>query len=113
MVIGIHVGLKDDARDLNWILNPKKSQINIYENLNSKSFNSAVGIIYYNFSVRENDRKHLKTIDIKKSNLGDCLSYLNTFIYCTKRAIIPENPPYDPEDYERLMVFQAEHTFLL
>jgi len=111
MVIGIHVGLKDNIKDIEWRLNPIKSQINIYENLNSESFNSPIGIIYYNFSDDENDRRHLKTINIQKSNLDDCLSYLNTFIYCTKRAIIPRNPPYDPKHYGRLMVFQTKQVF--
>jgi len=112
MVIGIRVGLKGDLRDVSWVLNPTKSQIRIYENLNSRSFNSPVGVIYYNFSRDENDRKLLNTIDIRKSNSDDWLPFLNTFIYCTKRAIIPENPPYDPAHYERLMAFEHLAIFL-
>ena len=33
MVIGIRVGIKEDERDLSWMLDPNKSQVNIYENL--------------------------------------------------------------------------------
>ncbi len=111
MVIGIHVGLRGNSKDISWVLNPYKSQISIYENLNSKSFNSPVGIIYYNFSEDENDRTLLETIDIRDSNLDDWLPYLNTLVYCTKRAIIPKNPPYDPAHYKRLMVFESLQIF--
>ena len=113
MVIGIHVGLKGDTRDIDWVLNPETSQIKIYENLNSQSFDSPIGIIYYNFSEDKNDRRHVEIIDIGESNMQTWVPYLNTFIYCTKRAIIPESTPYDPEHYERLMVFQTHSIFEL
>jgi len=111
MVIGIHVGLKGNSKDISWGLSPYKSQIGIYQNLNSKSFNSLVGIIYYNFSEDENDRTLLETIDIRDSNLDEWLPYLNTLVYCTKRAIIPTNPPYDPAHYKRLMGFTIYNSF--
>jgi hypothetical protein len=111
MIIGIHVGLKGNSKDISWVLNPYESQICIYENLNSKSFNSPVGIIYYDFSKDENDRTLLEAINIRDSNLDDWLPYLNTLVYCTKRAIIPENPPYDPAHYKRLMVFERLQMF--
>lgn len=111
MVVGIHVGLKSQEEDINWILNPEKRIIKVYKNLGSKSFDSPIGVIYYNFSDRECDRKLLKTIDIRKSNLDEWLPYLNVFVYCTKKAIIPKNPLYDPKGYERLMFFSNIQSF--
>lgn len=111
MVIGIHVGLKNDERDIVWILDLKNSQINIYENLDSKSFNSPIGVIFYNFSDDETNKKHIKSISIEKSNMDEWLSYLNAFVYCTKRAIIPVYPPYNPEEHERLMIFRSTLIF--
>jgi hypothetical protein len=113
MVIGIRVGIKEDERDLFWILDPKKFRVNIYENLNSKSFSSSIGRIYYG-DINNNElfKRNIKTINIMKSNIDEWIPYLNTFIYCTKREIIKEkNPPYDPKDYERLMTFQVTRWF--
>lgn len=111
MVIGIHIGLKNNERDIVWILNQKKSEIKIYEDLNSKSFNSSIGKIYYNFSENVDKLKLLNTINIEISELENFLSYLNTFIYCTKREIIPKNPLYDLKNYERLMIFRNQSIF--
>lgn len=111
MVIGIRVGIKEDERDLFWILDPNKSRVTIYENLNSKSFNSPIGRICYDVGGCKTSRRHLKTINIMKSNIDEWMPYLNTFIYCTKREIIPKNPPYDHKDYERLMIFQRINLF--
>lgn len=113
MVIGIRVGIKKDERDLFWMLDPNKCQVTIYENLNSKSFNSPIGRIYYgDVTGSKPIKRHLKTINIMKSNIDEWIPYLNTFIYCTKKEIIQEkNPPYDPKDYERLMIFQVIKWF--
>ncbi|MHB1347840.1 MAG: hypothetical protein ACYCXK_10145 [Candidatus Humimicrobiaceae bacterium] len=107
MVIGVRVGIKEDERDLFWMLNPHKSLITIYEKLKSKSLNSPIGRIYYDdVDSDETSTRHLKTINIMKSNIDEWMPYLNTFIYCTKREIIPKNPPYDPKIFKRLMMFQ-------
>jgi len=113
MIIGIRVGIKKDERDLFWMLGPYKCQVTVYENLNSKSFNSPIGRIYYgDVTGSKPIKRHLKTISIMKSNINEWIPYLNTFIYCTKKEIIPEkNPPYDPKDYERLMIFQVIKWF--
>lgn len=111
MVIGIRVGIKEDERDYFWILDPNKSLINIYENSNSKSFSSPMGRIYYDAIGSKPSKRYLKTINIMKSNIDEWMPYLNTFIYCTKREIISENPPYDPKDHERLMIFQVKKWF--
>lgn len=111
MVIGIRVGIKEDERDLFWMLDPNKSQVTIYKNLNSKSFNSPIGRIYYDAASDKISTRHLKTINIMKSNIDEWIPYLNTFIYCTKREIIPKNPPYDPKGYKRLMIFQRISLF--
>lgn len=112
MVIGIRVGIKEDERDLFWILDLNKSRVTVYENLNSKSFNSPIGRIYYDVVFGKTSRRHLKTVNILKSNIDEWMPYLNTFIYCTKKEIIPKNPPYDHKHYERLMIFQNTKLFL-
>jgi len=113
MVIGIRVGIKEDERDLFWILDPKKSRVNIYENLNSKSFNSPIGRVYHgDINNSMIFKRNLKTINIMNSNIDEWMPYLNTFIYCTKKKITKgENPPYNPKDYERLMTFQVIKWF--
>jgi len=111
MVIGIRVGIREDERDYFWVLDPNKSLINICENSNSKSFNSHIGRIYYDGISSKPSKRHLKTINIMKSNIDEWMPYLNTFIYCTKREIISKNPPYDPKDYEKLMIFQVNKRF--
>jgi hypothetical protein len=111
MVIGIRAGIREDEKDYFWILNPDKSQVKIYENFNSKLFNSPIGKVYYDVLGATTSRKHLKTINIMESNMHDWMPYLNTFIYCTKKEIIPKNPPYPPEHYRRLMTFQTTKYF--
>lgn len=111
-VVGICVGLKNDKRDICWLLDPEKSQINIYENSNSKFFRSCIGIIYYNHDIFNNPQRHLMTININNGNVDTWLPYLNTFVYCTKKAIIPKNPPCPLNHSERLAFFQGSPFFI-
>jgi len=111
MVIRVRVGLNKDERDLFWQLDINKSQIIIYENQNSKSVDSPIGKIYYDISFKNNKKKHLETINIDKKNFDEWAPYLNAFIYCTKKEIIPKNPPYDPKEYEKIMMFGSFKCF--
>jgi len=111
MVVDLRVGLKEDERDLFWQLDINKSQIIVCENHNSKSTDSPIGKIYYDISFNNNKKKHLKTISIDKKNFDEWIPYLNAFIYCTKKEIIPKNPPYDPKEYEKIMIFRSFKCF--
>ncbi len=111
MVIGAHVGLKKDDRDIEWVLNPKKSEIQIYEHKNSEFIDTDIGKIYYNYSKDEADKILLKQIVINKNNISEWSPFLNSFIYCTQKTLIPENPPYDQENYERLKIFTSTSLF--
>ena len=111
MVVGIHTSFKDGEKDIKCVLSHSECKIYIYENLKSRSFNSPIGIIYYNFSDDKRDKKLIKKIGINLSNSDEWLPYLSTFVYCTKKAIIPENPPYNTKEYERLMLFQSHRSY--
>jgi hypothetical protein len=111
MVNSIHVGLENDNRDLEWLLNPFESQVSIIENRNSSFLDLPAGKVFYNFSEKKEDRQVLKTIKPKQDNSYEWLPYLNSLVFVSKRFLIPENPPYDPKTYERIMSFSSRHHY--
>jgi len=111
MIIGIHVGLKNDSRDIEWLLHPYKSEISVSECQHSQSIDSPIGKIWYNFSDDEKDKKLLQVIKVKNDNLEVWIPYLNVFVYCTQKSMIPKNPPYDPKNHERLIYFSSRKTY--
>jgi len=103
MAIGIYVGLKQDDRFFKWMVDHKTSTINIYTISNSAFVPTDDGNIYYGFTNTESVL--LKGIELKKDNINEWAMYLNTMMYFTKKMLIPTNPPFDQNDFKRLMLF--------
>jgi uncharacterized protein with HEPN domain len=111
IVNSVHVGLVNDDRDIMWLLNPYNSQVSIHECKNSSSIDSPKGKIYYNYSGESSDIKLLQLIEMKKRNIKEWMPILNSLIFITKKNLLPENPPYNPKDYKRIMCFSNHGTY--
>lgn len=109
--IGLHVGVENDTRDLEWRLDPVRSQVTVLERKNSKFVDSPFGRVYYNFTNDEADATVLEEIVITREDSDSWVSYLNAMVYWSKKCMIPSPPPYDSEDYQRLMFFRSSASF--
>lgn len=111
-MVGTRVGKINSDKDIEWLLNPKTSTITINECTGSPYVETKHGVIYYQFHGNE-DKICVNFIEMNKDNIKEWLPFLNTFMYCTqKRSLANSNPPYNPNDYERIMMFSSTKTYL-
>lgn len=111
MILGIHVGLKNDDKDYEWILDPKSSEILINICNNSKYLDTEIGPVFYNFSKDKSDNKLLDKIKINKKNITSWTTYLNTFIYGSKKLLLKEPFDSDSESIDRIIYVSSEHEY--
>jgi hypothetical protein len=107
----VHVGFVNDDRDIMWLLNPFLSQVSIHECKNSSFIDTAKGKVFYNFSENPSDINLVQEIKMNKKNIKEWMPILNALIFITKKNLLPENPPYNPKDYKRIMWFAYHGTY--
>jgi hypothetical protein len=107
-MIGTRVGEINSDKDIEWLLDPNTSEINISECQGASKIETEHGPIYYNFKSKPKKIK-LNVIKMNKRNVEEWIPILNTFLYCTQKRISHrEVPPYRAEDYSRIMKFAVE-----
>lgn len=84
-VVGAFVGIEHDDRCLEWAINFRESQLLISEVVGQSFIESPMGRVYYDISIEDEDKQLLHTIKIGKSNREDWLTYLDLFVYLTRR----------------------------
>ncbi|HBG74856.1 MAG: hypothetical protein A2X25_07850 [Chloroflexi bacterium GWB2_49_20] len=84
-VISAIVGIQNDERCLEWSVNIQNCHIFIYEIIGQKFIATPIGRIYYNVPYDEQDKHLIQTVNITKSNQSEWLTYLDLFVYLTKR----------------------------
>lgn len=112
LIVGIHVGLKRNNKDIEWVLYPSKSKITISEYNKSEHVKLKEGIIYFHYKY-DNNRNILETIEITKTNSNKWIPILNTLLYCTAKSHTLNTTPYDPNNYSRLMLTTSEVHYYL
>jgi hypothetical protein len=107
-MIGTRVGEINSDKDIEWLLDPNTSEINISECQGASKIETEHGPIYYNFKSKPKKIK-LNVIKMNKRNVEEWIPILNTFLSCTQKRISHrEVPPYRAEDYSRIMKFAVE-----
>lgn len=84
-VNGAFVGVENDNRCFEWTINLREHSIMTYEIVKSEYIEKEGYRIHYNISTKDEDKRHLNKIEIKKSNCDEWINYLDLFIYLTKR----------------------------
>lgn len=109
--IGTRLGEINSDKDIEWLLNPKISEITISECQGASKIETEHGIIYYNLHYKTEKTK-VKSIKMNKTNVEEWIPILNTFLYCTQKRISHGDiPPYDEEDYDRIMIFSTDKIY--
>lgn len=83
--ISAFVGVEQDERCLEWWIDIYKCQISIYEVTCHTFIDTPVGRVYHSIPIEEKDRELIQTISINKSNRDEWITYLDLFVYLTKR----------------------------
>ncbi len=93
IVTGVFVGIDGDDKCYEWKLIHDENKIVINEILSDNFIQSDIGKIYFGFDNSSN--KFVKEICIKKNNKTDWISYMNLFIYYTRKLAFSLPRPDD------------------
>lgn len=109
--VGARIGEVNSDKDIEWLLDPLASEITVSECQGaSKLETGSYGTIYYNLKTKP-EKTVVKSIRMTKMNTAEWIPILNTFLYGTQRRRMSraDVPPYEKEDYRRIMKFSVEH----
>lgn len=84
-VSGAYVGLENDNRCIEWKIVFPKKEIHISIVSSEKYIDTSNGRIHYNICA-EDKRSVISIIPIKRTNFEEWISFLDLFVYCTKRC---------------------------
>jgi len=111
-MIGTRLGEINSDKDIEWLLNCEKSEITISECYGATRLETEHGIIYSDLKY-ETDKTEIKLIEMAKTNVEEWVPILSTFLFCTQKRISRgEVPPYNEEDYNKIMTFYCEKVSL-
>ena len=113
-VIGANIGLQNDDRCIRWFFDIRKGRIYIYELSKFKTLGTKQGKIHYNISGDKKDEKIINKISVKSQNIDEWLSYVNLFVYCTKKIItkLPIDDTFN-EDQKILYITQSTNKIMV
>jgi len=113
-VIGANIGLQNDDRCIRWFFDIRKGRIYIYELSKFKTLDTKQGKIHYNISGDKKDEKIINEISVKSKNIDEWLSYVNLFVYCTKKIItkLPIDDTFN-EDHKILYITQSTNEIMV
>ena len=104
-VVGTYVGIDKDNRCLEWVIKHDLFEIQINEVKCESFIESLSGPIYYNIKI-ESPRFNNYSIKITESNTDEWLSYMDLFLYCTKKRLI--SLPKSEDDYQGIVLKKHE-----
>ena len=107
--ISAFVGLDKEDHCFEWQIDFQSKKILVLKIDKCPFFDSSIGPIHYNFPSEDKDKEIIQTIKIEKSNQGNWLSYLDLFVYLTKRSA---NHLQDSANKDSWLIMKKEHRFL-
>lgn len=86
-VIGTYIGLDNDDKYIEWKIAFPKKEIHVSIVNCEKFIETSIGSVHYEIS-EENTRTIQSVVPIKQDNFKEWISFLDLFVYCTKRSAV-------------------------